>query len=124
MRTEQDYRRLIESGLRGDTRYTPEDIIQGIIQKHFFLFEEDEGILVCQIIRTRDVRLFVFLVSGRDFNRWGQKVLPKLNRFATDQGCSCIEFYARPGLARILKNMGANVEHVILRMRDVDSTGR
>ena len=118
MRTEQDYRRLIESGLRGDTRYTPEDIIQGIIQKHFFLFEEDEGILVCQIIRTRDVRLFVFLVSGRDFNRWGQKVLPKLSQFATDQGCSCIEFYARPGLARILKNMGANVEHVILRMRN------
>lgn len=116
MRTEKEYRDLISWGLKGNDRYTVDDIIEGIKSGVMQLFEEHEGILVSQIVQFRTKRLVVFLQAGQNLRGWKDRALEKLNAFKVEQGCDVLEFYCKPGLARILKDDG-QIEHVFLRMK-------
>lgn len=116
MRTEGEYRDLISWGLKGNDRYSVEDIIEGIRSGVMQLFEEPEGILVSQIVQFRTKRLVVFLQAGQNLRHWQERALEKLKAFQKEQGCEVLEFYCKPGLARLLKDVG-QIEYVFVRVR-------
>ena len=115
MRTEKEYRDLISRGLSGNDRYAVDDIIQGIQSGVMQLFEEPEGILISQIVQFRTKRLVVFLQAGENLRLWKDRALEKLKAFKLEQQCDVLEFYCRPGLARILKDDG-QLTHVVVRL--------
>lgn len=116
VRTEKEYRDLISWGLKGNDRYTVDDIIEGIKSGVMQLFEEPEGVLVSQIVQFRTKRLVVFLQAGQNLRTWKDRALEKLKAFKQEQGCEVLEFYCKPGLARILKD-DAQIEYVFMRVR-------
>ena len=116
MRTEKEYRDLIAMGLRGNDRYTVDDIIEGIRSGVMQMFEEPEGILVSQIVQCRNRRLVVFLQSGQNLRSWKDRAIARLKEFKAEQACEVLEFYCKPGLARILKD-DAQLEYVFMRIR-------
>ena len=116
MRTEREYRDLISWGLKGNDRYTVEDIVEGIRSGVMQLFEEPEGILVSQIVQFRTKRLVVFLQAGQNLRGWKDRAIEKLKAFQAEQACDALEFYCKPGLARILKE-DAQLEYVFMRVR-------
>lgn len=116
MRTEKEYRDLIAQGLRGDTRYTVDDIVEAIRNKTLQMFEEPEGIVVTQIVALRDRRLLVFIMAGQNFKLWKEKMLKRLIEFATEQECICIEAFCRPGLARILQEDRWKLHQVLMKL--------
>jgi len=117
VRTEKEYRDLIGWGLKGNDRYTVDDIIEGIKSGVMQLFEEPEGILVSQIVQFRNKRLVVFIQAGQNLRTWKDRVLEKLKAFQVEQQCEALEFYCKPGLARLLKDSGFQIEYVFLRLR-------
>lgn len=116
MRTEKEYRDLISWGLKGNDRYTVDDIIEGIKSGVMQIFEEPEGILVSQIVQFRTKRLIVFLQAGQNLRGWKDRAIEKLKAFKEAQDCEVLEFYCKPGLARILKD-DAQLEYVFMRVR-------
>lgn len=116
MRTEKEYRDLIAMGLRGDGRYSVDDIVDRIKDGTLQLFEEPEGIVITQVMQTRDRRLLVFIMAGQNFNVWKEKMLKKLMDFAIEQECICIEAFCRPGLARILQNENWKLHQVLMKL--------
>jgi len=116
MRTEADYRALIAQGLRGDGRYSVEDVIEGIKSGTLQLFEEPEGIIVTQMVQLRTKRLIAFLLAGSNFREWMERAIGRLKGFQADQSCDVLEFYCKPGLARILKDIGV-IENVLVRIK-------
>jgi len=114
MRTEKEYRDLIAQGLRGDTRYTVDDIVEGLRNGTLQLFEEPEGIIITQVMELRDRRLLVFIMAGQNFKLWKEKMLKRLVDFATEQECICIEAFCRPGLARLLQQEKWDLKQVLM----------
>jgi hypothetical protein len=108
---------LIERGLAENPSYTTEDVIAGLQSGYFQLFEEDQGIVVTKFSGFRDKRLLVFLLVGENFDEWKERIVARLKRFAKENGCSCIEAYCRPGLQKVLKPLGWELEQVVLRTR-------
>ena len=117
VRTEKDYRDLIGWGLKGNDRYTVDDIIEGIKSGVMQLFEEPEGILISQIVQFRTKRLVVFLQAGQNLRGWKDRAIEKLKAFQQEQQCDVLEFYCKPGLARLLKDSGFQIDYVFLRAR-------
>ena len=115
MRNEREYRELISWGLKGNDRYTVDDIIEGIKSGVMQLFEEPEGILVSQIVQFRTKRLVVFLQAGQNLRSWKDRAIARLKEFQLEHGCDALEFYCKPGLARILKD-NAQLEYVFMRV--------
>jgi len=116
MRTEQEYRSLIAQGLRGDGRYSVDDIVEGLKNGTLQLFEEPEGIIVTQVMQLRDRRLLVFIMAGQNFKLWKERMLKRLVEFATEQECICIEAFCRPGLARILQEDRWKLHQVLMQL--------
>lgn len=107
--------RWISSGIERDERYTPEDIICGIRNGDFQLFRYPKGIVVTQI--TAHSRLLVFLLSGDNLESWKKQATEDLKAFAQRLGIEVIEAYCRPGLQKVLKDVGWSMEQVVLRLR-------
>ena len=102
----------IRSGIERDERYTPEEILGGIKSGEFQLFQYPKGIVVTQI--TGHNRVLVFLLSGVDFEEWKEKATEDLRRFANGR---IVEAYCRPGLEKVLKDLGWVKTQVVLRLR-------
>lgn len=105
----------IRSGIERDERYSPEDIICGVRNGSFQLFRYPKGIVVTQV--TGHNRLLVFLVSGEDINEWKAQATEDLRSFAEQFGIEVIEAYCRPGLEKVLRDIGWVKEQVVLRLR-------
>ena len=112
-----DYRAQIEKVLGTDTRWTADDIILMIVQGKMQLFTDKNGIVVTQILVTRDRRLLVFLLSGENMSEWKESMTQRLIDFARKQNCICIEAWCRPGLEHALKELGWKKEQVVLRIK-------
>jgi hypothetical protein len=112
-----DLEALIRRGLAENPSYTPEDVISGLASGHFQLFEEDQGIVITKFSGFRDKRLLVFLLVGENFDAWKERMAVRLNAFAKENDCSCIEAYCRPGLQKSLKDLGWKLEQVVLRKK-------
>ena len=105
----------IRSGIEQDERYTADEVICGIRNGEFQLFQYPKGIVVTQI--TGHQRLLVFLLSGSDIESWKEQATKDLKAFAQQLGIEIIEAYCRPGLQRMLKDCGWSLEQVVLRLR-------
>lgn len=117
VRSVEEYRALIARGLEGNTRYTAEDVMEGLRSGFFQCFEEDKGIAITKFAGHRDKVLLVFLLVGEDFDEWKGKMDARLRAFAEQNECSCIEAFCRPGLQKSLKNLGWKVEQLVMRTR-------
>ena len=105
----------IHKGIERDERYTPEEVIAGIESGEFQLFQYPKGIVVTQI--TGHQRLLVFLLSGVDLDEWKEQATKDLRSFAQHIGIEIIEAYCRPGLKKVLKDLGWEETQVVLRLR-------
>lgn len=105
----------ITDGIERDERYTSEDVIHGITSGKFKLFRYPEGIVVTQV--TGHNRLLVFLLAGRNLWSWKKRATDDLRAYARSIGVAVIEAYGRPGLERMLKDLGWRKEQVVLRLR-------
>lgn len=105
----------IRSGIERDERYTPEDIFAGLKTGELQIFRYPKGVVITQI--TGHNRLLVFLLSGHDFESWKAEVTNDLREFARSIGVSVIEAYCRPGLEKVLRDVGWIKEQVVLRLR-------
>lgn len=103
--------------MQDNPSYKIEDVLEGLRSGYFQCFEEDKGIVITKFSGFRDKRLLVFLLVGEDFEEWKQRIVMRLERFARENGCSCIEAYCRPGLQKSLKGLGWNLEQVVLRRK-------
>jgi hypothetical protein len=103
----------IRSGIERDERYTAEEVIEGIKSGVFQLFQYPKGIVVTQI--TGHNRVLVFLLSGCDFDEWKEKVTDDLRSFAKGR---IVEAYCRPGLEKVLKDLGWIKTQVVLRLKE------
>jgi hypothetical protein len=106
---------LIQRGLEENPSYTPEDVLSGLANGFFHLHEESQGIAITKFSGFRDKRLLVFLLVGENLGEWKERMDAKLRSFAKENGCSCIECYARPGLQKSLKDLGWKTEQIVLR---------
>ena len=64
--------------------------------------EQFNGLVLSQIIQ-RSIKkvLHLPMVTGKNRQQW-QDLIVKIENFAIDQGCDCIELIARPGWQKIL----------------------
>jgi hypothetical protein len=108
---------LIERGLQENPSYTVKDVMDGLRSGYFQLFEEEQGIAVTKFSGFRDKRLLVFLLVGENLEQWKHSMDSRLERFARQNGCSCIEAYCRPGLQKSLKDLGWKTEQLVLRRK-------
>jgi hypothetical protein len=112
-----DIEGLVRRGLAENPSYTPEDVLDGIQNGYFHLFEEAQGIVVTKFSGFRDKRLLVFLLVGENLDEWKERMDARLMAFANENGCSCVEAYCRPGLQKSLKDLGWKLEQVVLRKK-------
>lgn len=112
----KDLRALIAKGLDGDSRYTVDDVVDGLAEGYFQCFEEGQGIVITKFTGYRDKRLLVFLLAGENFDEWKERITKRLALFAKENGCSCIEAYCRPGLKKALKGLGWESAQIVMRL--------
>lgn len=101
----------VHSGIERDERYTPDEIICGILNGDFQLFRYPKGIVVTQI--TGHERVLVFLLAGEDLDEWKEKATEDLRRFANGR---IVEAYCRPGLEKVLRDIGWRKEQIVMRL--------
>jgi hypothetical protein len=110
-------RPLIEKVIGTDTRWTADDIILSLIHGRRQVFVDEYGIVITEILQTRDRRLLVFLLSGEKTHLWKERMTKRLTDFARSQGCILVEAWCRQGLEGMLKDAGWKKEEVVLRIR-------
>jgi hypothetical protein len=76
--------------------------------------EKMNGVVVSEIINRSIKKVFHLpIVTGKNRQRW-QHLIEKLENFAKDQGCDCMELIARPGWQKILDKHNYFKTHVVL----------
>ena len=76
--------------------------------------EKMNGVVVSEIINRSIKKVFHLpIVTGKNRQRW-QHLIEKLENFAKDQGCDCMELIARPGWQKILNKHNYFKTHVVL----------
>lgn len=76
--------------------------------------EKMNGVVVSEIIIRSIKKVFHLpIVTGKNRQKW-QHLIEKLENFAKDQGCDCMELIARPGWQKILDKHKYFKTHVVL----------
>lgn len=76
--------------------------------------EKMNGVVVSEIIKRSIKKVFHLpIVTGKNRQKW-QHLIEKLEEFAKDQGCDCMELVARPGWQKILDKHKYFKTHVVL----------
>jgi len=96
-------------------------MVQGKLQLWFLwddkkntIQEKMNGVVVSEIINRSIKKVFHLpIVTGKNRQRW-QHLIEKLENFAKDQGCDCMELIARPGWQKILNKHNYFKTHVVL----------
>ena len=91
-----------------DDCYTPQDIIDGLIQDRFQLFisweDHVESAVITEIAQYPQKRICrYFLAGGNNMDNWLEPIQKKIEQFAIDNQCNAIEVAGRKGWARKLK---------------------
>jgi hypothetical protein len=72
------------------------------------------GIIVSEIIQKSIKKVcHIAIATGKNRQKW-QHLIEKLENFAKDQGCDCMELIARPGWQKILDKYNYKKTHVVL----------
>lgn len=76
--------------------------------------EKYNGLVITQlIIRSKKKVCHMPMVTGKNRQKW-QHLIEKIENFAKDQGCDCMELIARPGWQKILDKHKYFRTHVVL----------
>jgi len=116
----EDYRQiwpLIESYMDGAAtytygRFTKEDILDDLLNKHqqlWIAFEGSEvfGAVVTEVLTYPRMRTLVMhFTGGKKLPRWKNEMLQLLQQFARDNQCAVIESYGRPGWGKVFEKDG------------------
>jgi len=91
-----------------DDCYTPQDIIDGLIQDRFQLFIswEDyvESAVITEIAQYPQKKICrYFLAGGNNMDNWLEPIQKEIEKFAKHNNCNSIEVAGRKGWARKLK---------------------
>jgi len=108
-------RKWLDKALVNETRWTTDDLLLLIIQGKMQVFLDEHGIVLTEIIVTRDKRLLVFLLGGEKIHLWKDRMNERLKAYAKERGCVCIETWARLDAEGRLKQMGYVKEQVVMR---------
>ena len=72
------------------------------------------GIIVSEIVQKSIKKVcHISIATGKNRRKW-QHLIEKLENFAKDQGCHCMELVARPGWEKILDKYNYKKTHVVL----------
>ena len=91
-----------------DDCYTPQDIIDGLIQDRFQLFisweDHVESAVITEIAEYPQKKICrYFLAGGNNMDNWLEPIQKAIEQFARDTQCNAIEVAGRKGWARKLK---------------------
>lgn len=117
---------LLEEALSYSWGFRPGDVYQKLRENRAILWvvEKDMEIVaatVTEIIEYPTCRtLNIWLLAGVKFWEW-QDLVASMEAFARSNGCEWIEATGRPGLQRLLKEMGFNVPRVVCAKK-IDTT--
>jgi hypothetical protein len=93
-------------------RFEAEDIKQGLLTKPQQLWiphtdTEIYGIVVTEITHyPRMSALTVHFLAGKNFNKWKDITLERVQKFGRDSGCQLIDSYGRDGWEKVWANYG------------------
>ena len=100
---------------RNEKRWIADDLLLLIVQGKMQVFIDQLGIVLTEIVVTRDKRLLVFLLGGERINEWKARMNERLKAYAKEMGCVCLETWARLDAERPLKELGWSKEQVVMR---------
>lgn len=104
---------------QGDST-TPEYVLSAILRGISSMWVAHDGpeILGCVVFRVEDKdicrKIWIDFVAGKDLPRWYHQVHELLLDYMELVGAKCIEGSCRPGMARVLKKMGARQKAIIM----------
>lgn len=110
--------RWIDDALEHAWGYNSSDVLQKLMEGTCMLWviEKDydlKGAVVTEVVcYPRCKTLHIWLTGGADFQEW-KECIAELEMYAKYQNCQLIEAAGRPGLQRLLKDLGFNVPRVL-----------
>ena len=119
MRNREQLAALIQQGIGKNHVVTVEGVLRRLDEGTMQLFEVAKGIVITEIRVIRDTelrRLLVYLIAGHDLDEWKAEMTNRLKQYAAEQGCEMIEAFCRPGLSRMLRDIGWKQEQVVMRI--------
>jgi len=113
---------LIYSGSHTDSDFVYETLKQEKFQLWIFwdknaptTLEKYHGVIVTEIVQKKLKKVcHIFIMTGRNRQRWTALGLSVLENFALEQDCNLMELIARPGWARVLKEYNYKNTHIVL----------
>ena len=107
---------LLENCIKDDPRYTAKGIIEMLNRGDAQLWVYPTAIMITKVIVYEGCkRLIVFLISGENMESCKVQAHNDLIAFGRKHGCDAIEAYARPGLEKVMKELGWVKEQVVIR---------
>ena len=95
-------------------RFTEQDILRDVLSKDQQLWVSFDtetkvivGFLITEVVEYPQVKMLVMhFTGGQDFKSWVPDGLPKIQKFARDNGCIKIESHGRAGWEKMWKEYG------------------
>tara|TARA_R110000751_G_scaffold267556_1_gene366534 strand:- start:32 stop:454 length:423 start_codon:yes stop_codon:yes gene_type:complete len=95
-------------------RFTAKDMLDDLLlkdQQLWVSFNAETkvimGFLITEVMEYPQTKMLTLhFTGGKDFNSWVPDGLPKIQKFARDNGCSKIESRGRPGWEKMWKEYG------------------
>lgn len=113
---------LIYSGSHTDSDFVYETLKQEKFQLWIFwdkdaptTLEKYYGVIVTEIVQKKLKKVcHIFIMTGRNRQKWTKLGLQVLEDFAIEQDCNLMELIARPGWSKVLKEYNYNTTHIVL----------
>ena len=113
---------LIYSGSHTDSDFVYETLKKQKFQLWIFwdtdaptTLEKYHGVIVTEIVQKKLKKAcHIFIMTGRNRQRWTALGLSVLEKFALEQDCNLMELIARQGWARVLKEYNYKNTHIVL----------
>jgi len=95
-------------------RFTAKDMLDDLLAKDQQLWISFDietkiiaGFLITEVMEYPQTKmLMLHFTGGKDFKSWVSDGLPKIQKFAKDNGCSKLESRGRPGWEKLWKGHG------------------
>ena len=98
----------------------PEHVLSAVLRgvSSMWVIHDGPEIFGCVVFRVQEQdvcrKLWIDFIAGKDFMRWYQQTHDLLLDYMELTNSKCIEGSCRPGLARLLKKMGAKQKAIIM----------
>lgn len=113
---------LIEKALHySDGKYTTDHILKFLKSRDMQLWvvfnnAGMKGIIVTQIVNyPTEKRLCIVLLAGISFKSWMHSCWYLIKEWAKNEGCVSCEIFGRPGWEKVIKKLGFEKIHTVLK---------